>query len=203
MSQQVQELIDKIKSEGIQTAEEKSREIESQAQAQSQKIINDAKSQAEQMIIEAKEEIKKMQESTQMALKQASRDTLLSLRKEIENTLQKIIVSQVNEALSSENLSHILSTVIEKTAEKKGADTDIQIALKDEDLKSLKDGFTAKLQDKLKQSIKLQAAEDISGGFTISYDGGKSSFDFTDESLAKYLGAYLNTQVAELVKDAV
>ena len=66
MSQQVQELIDKIKQDGIQQADQKAKEIEGQAQAKAQQIINEAENKAEQLIASAKEEIKKMEESTQI-----------------------------------------------------------------------------------------------------------------------------------------
>ena len=83
MAEQVQELIDKIKSEGIQAADQKAQEIQSHAQKEAQRIVENAKQEAQCYLRDAKEEIKKMQESTQMALRQASRDTLLALKKEI------------------------------------------------------------------------------------------------------------------------
>jgi len=203
MSQQVQELIDKIKSEGVQAAEDKAREIENQAKDQAQSIIADSKRQAEQIIVEAKQEVKKMQESTRMALKQSSRDMLLSLRKEIEQTLQKIITTQVSDTLTSENLATILEAVIQKFIEDKASDSEIVVNLNPEDLEQLKSGFIAKLQKQLKQPIKFRSSDDIGKGFSISFDAGKSAFDFTDASLAEQLGSYLNTQVADLVKESV
>ena len=72
------------------------------------------------------------------------------------------------------------------------------------DLKKLNGGFVKKLQDKLKdQSIEFRASEDITKGFTISFDSGKSSYDFSDESLAQYLTSFLNDQISALVKDSV
>ena len=59
------------------------------------------------------------------------------------------------------------------------------------------------LKKKVKEPIVFKTSDEISKGFTISFDGGKSSFDFTDESLAQYLGRFLNSQVAQLVKDSL
>jgi len=203
MSQQVQELIDKIKSEGVQAAEDKAKEVEAQAEAKSQEIIAKAQQQAEQILANAKQEVKKMQEATQMALQQASRDTLLSLRKEIEQNLQKIITAEVSSALTSERLAQILENLIQGFFKEKSDNENIFVNLNSEDLKQLNDGFISKLQTQLKTAIKLQASDDIGNGFSISFDAGKSAFDFTDVSLAEHLGVYLNEQVAALVKESV
>jgi V/A-type H+/Na+-transporting ATPase subunit E len=203
MSQQVQELIDKIKSEGIEASEQKAEEIIANANQEARKIIDDAKAKGEYLLRDAKEEVKKMEASTNMALKQSARDTLLSLRKEVESILQKIVSNEVNEALTPENLSSILGEVIDKSLQDKTTATNIQMALNSQDLQKIEKSFSAKLKDQIKQSVTFQSSDDISKGFTISYDEGKSCFDFTDESLAAYLSSYLNERVADLVKESV
>lgn len=203
MAQQVQELIDKIKSEGVQAAEQKAKEIESQAQQQAQKIVADAQREAKRLLEEATQEIQKKQESSQVALKHAARDTLLSLRKEIGNTLTKIITLKVSETLSADELGKVIVSIAQKAVEGGLADSGIEISLNDRDLKKLKEGFLVQLKKEVKKPIQLKAAEEIGRGFTISFDEGKSCFDFTDASLAEYLGAYLNEQVASLFNGSV
>jgi len=202
MTQNVQELINKIKSDGIQAAEQKAREIEDAAKAEANKVLVDARKQKEAMIVQAKEEINRLQESANKALQQSSRDTLLSLKKEIQNTLKKIVEQQVKDTLTSENLAQILSDVI-KNFVNQDENASLQVAVSAKDLEKLQNGFVSKLQKQIKQQIKLQAADDIGKGFTISFDEGKSSFDFTDASLAEYLSSYLNAQVSTIVKDSV
>lgn len=202
MSQQIQELIDKIKSEGIQSAEQKAKEIEQEARQKAEAILAEARQAAEQLVADGKNEIAKMEKSSRTALVQASRDMLLSLRKEIQSTLQKIIAQQVHDSLTSENLSHLLGSLIQKTLENKDAGNDILVALNAQDLEKLKSGLFAKLQHQLKSRIKFQSSEDIGKGFTISFDAGKSSFDFTDVALAEYLARFVNPQVASLIKEA-
>ena len=40
------------------------------------------------------------------------------------------------------------------------------------------------------------------GGFRISYDAGKSWFDFTDKALTEYMGKFVNAQILDILKDA-
>ena len=204
MSQEVQELIEKIKNEGIEQAQIKAREIETQAQREAKRVIDEANRQAKQKLGLAEEEIKKFKESAQTALKQASRDTLLTLRKHIQGMLSLIIREGVQDSLNAEKLAHVIETAIHKFMEKDSANVDVRVALSEKDLETLKHGFLAKLQKTIKsKSIRLQSSQDISGGFTISFDGGKSSFDFSDTSLADYLSSFLNERVTELLKDSI
>jgi len=202
MSQNIQNLIDKIKTEGFQAAEDKGKEIEQQARQRSDKILQEAQQKADHMIQEAKNEIQRMEESTRMALKQSSRDTVLSLKKEIDGMLQKIVKAQVQEALSSENLANIIGDLVKELA-KDNPTQDIQVILNPADLKTLQEDVLAKLQKQMKAEIQFKAAEDIGKGFTISFDEGRSCFDFTDESLTKYLSLYLNAQVLDLMKESL
>ena len=201
MSQQVQELIDKIKTEGFEEAQKKSTDIESKAHSDAQKIIDDAKLKAEKLVIEANEEIKRVKESTEMALKQSARDMILSLRKELEATLQKIIQTEVKASLTAEQLGELLNTLIKQSSGQE--QDDIKVTLNEKDLKNIKDSFLAKLQKQVKQSIHLSSSSDIDKGFMISFDSGKSSFDFTDQSLTNYLGGFLNSEVSSLLNESV
>lgn len=199
MSQQVQELIEKIKTEGLQAAEQKAQEIEQQAQTNARKIIEGAKQEAQQLIAQAKQEAQKIQTSTQTSLKQASRDMLISLRKEVGRILQGIVAAKVSDVLTAQHLASMITEVAKKAVEGDPAGLEVSVSAKD--LKELQDGFIAQLQKEVKKPILLKACDDIGKGFVISFDQGKSNFDFTDAGLADYLGSYLNEQAAALLKE--
>ena len=204
MTQQIQELIEKIKSEGITAAEEKAKELESKAQEKVNQIIQQAQTQADQIINKAQEQAKKIKETTQLTLKQASRDMLLSLREDIKACLNSIVTPKVQETLTTEHLANILSSLIKNfLSSTKNESNDIRVYLNPDDLKMLKEGFVKKLQDQLKQPLKFESATEIRKGFAISFDGGKSTFDFSDQSLVEYLSAFLNTEVESLLKESI
>jgi len=203
MSQQIQELIEKIKNEGIQAAQQKAKEIEEQARKQAATIIEEAQKKKTQLIQEAKNEIQRMQDAAHMALKQASRDTLLNLRQQINSILKTVISNQTAAALTPEQLANIIGTVIKQAVQKSKGGESIEVVLSPHDLEKIKHGFLNKLQQELRRPIQFQASEEIHKGFTISFDGGKSSFDFTDESLADYLSTYVSEELTAILKEAV
>lgn len=203
MAEIIQELINKIKSEGIETADKMSKDIIADAKNQSRAIIEQAKKQAEQIIADAKKESEQLQQSTRMSLKQAARDMILTLRQEVREVLKQVIDQEVRDSLTPDNLMKIIHAVIERSIADKTVETDIHVFLNEQDCQKIKEGFIAKLQKELKQEIYVHSSEDVTKGFTISFDGGKSQFDFTDESLAQYMSACLNPYLAELMKEAV
>lgn len=196
MAEEIKDLIEKIQQEGIKVAEDKAKEIENQARRQAEEIVKKALAEAEKLINEAKEQIAKKQESSKILLQQAGRDLLLGLRKEINALLERLIVSGLRQALAPEELSKILTALIKNYSGKEN----IVILLKREDLEKLEKGFLGALREEAKKGITLRPGEDIQAGFSISYDNGKSYYDFTDEALAEYIGSYLKPGLNEILK---
>jgi V/A-type H+-transporting ATPase subunit E len=203
MAQQVEALINKIKTEGIQAAEQKAKEIDENAQKRADRIIAEANKKAGQIISEAERETEKMKASAQSAIQQAGRDTLLDLRKKIEQILNVIITQDVKTVFSSDHLSEIISTAIKGYLKDSSVQGGIKVFLNESDAGRLKTGFLKRLQDEIKKPIEFESSAETAKGFSISFDSGKSSFDFTDASVAEYLSAYLNEEVASLFKGAV
>ena len=203
MTQQVQELINKIKEEGIQQAESKAAAIKAQAERDAEKIIAQAKQQAQQIVQQAQADSKKLNDSTHVALQQAGRDMLLQLRKQIQATLKAVVAQETKQALSAETLAHILQDVIKTYIQDGSGASAIIVTLNTADAKKLHDGFLAKLKEQIKKPLTLKSSDEIGAGFTISFDNGKSLFDFSDASLVGFLSANLNPQVATLLKEVV
>ena len=131
MSQQVQELIDKIKKEGIEEARQKARQVMDEAEkkaadiikaikgidGEDTQIIKAAKLQAEQFMAAAREENRRFEASGRAALKQAARDMILDLRKQIEAVLQSVIHSEIKLSLDNSQLARLIETAIVKCIE--------------------------------------------------------------------------------------
>jgi vacuolar-type H+-ATPase subunit E/Vma4 len=197
MAEDIKGLIEKIQQEGIKAAEDKAKEIEDQALQKAHKIVEEAQSQAQQLLDRAKDEIAKMEKSSKASLGQAARDLLLSLRAEINAMLKRIITAEVRKSLGPDEMSKIIATLIQRMSSQK--EGEIIISLKKEELQKVKDNVFNKLTDELKKGVTLKHAQRILGGFIISFDSGKSHFDFTDQAIAEYLSLQLKPQLAQLL----
>jgi vacuolar-type H+-ATPase subunit E/Vma4 len=197
MTEEIKDLITKIKNEGIKAAQDKSIQIELQAQALAEKIIRDSKAAAEKIISDAQREAEQYRSSTEALLKQSGRDMLLSLKKEIVAMLGMIIKKNIRTFLTPEEMLKIINLLIKASARKE----DIVVTVKKEDLKKIQGGLLSELSEEMKKRVILKPSDEISSGFTISYDAGKSLFDFSEEALAAYISAYLKPELNEILKD--
>ena len=200
MAEELKELLEKIRREGIDAAEERAREIEAQARRRSEEIIRGAEKRSSDIISEAEARIAKAEESGRQSLKQAARDTLISLHQEIAAMLDKIVAAHINKALGTEELAKILIAII-KDAGSSAKDKTV-ISLKKEDLDKVEKALFAELGAEAKKAVMLKHAAGINGGFTISYDSGRSYYDFTDKALAEYMAAYLRPELAKRLEEA-
>jgi len=197
MTEEIKDLITKIKNEGVKVAQDKSSQIELQAQTLAGKIIQDAKLAAEKIIKDAQRETEQYRSSTEALLKQSGRDMLLSLKKEIVSMLDLIIKKNIRASLAPEEMLKIISLLIKANTQKE----DVVVVLKEGDLKSIQAGLLAELSEEMKSHLVLKPSDEISAGFTISYDAGKSLFDFSGEALAEYISIYLKPELSSILKD--
>jgi len=201
MSEKLNQLLEKINREGVDQAQQKAKAIEEEARRQSVRLIEEASRKANAIIENANAEVQKFKENAETSLKQAARDMLLSLKNEIRKTLEKIIHAKIASTLSSDDMSVILRKAIDQFLERKGRPGDVMVLLKEEDLEKLKSGFIGKLKENLEDGIFFKPYSKINAGFAISFDKGKSFFDFTDEGLREVLRANLNPALSQILAE--
>lgn len=198
MAEEIKELIAKIQREGIQVAEKKAGEIENQARLKAEEIISRAKSEANKILQKAKEQSAELKDSTLVNLQQSGRDFLLSLKKEINALLEKVIIQDMRKSLVAGEMVKLIIAAVNKHSQK--SDDEITLSLSSADVEILKKGFLAELAEETKKKITLRPADDISAGFIISYDKGKSHFDFSDKALCEYIIVYLRPELNKILK---
>lgn len=197
MPEELKDLIEKIKRDGVQAAEEKAAQIESEAKAKAQALLSRAKKDSEKIISDAMSQAGKLKASGQAALKQAGRDMLITLKKEIVTLLDAVAAKSVGTALTGSDLVNILKDLIK--AQTESEKKDMVITVKSEDLDRLEKALLADLSKEMKKGITLKASDDIKGGFLISYDSGKSYYDFTEDALAGYIASSLKPRLASIL----
>lgn len=198
MAEDLKRLIEKIQKEGIEAAQAQASKVEAEAQAQAQAIVLKAKEEANRLLEEAKLEIARQKETTMNLLRQAARDAVISLRQELLQKLSNVIKKETHQALKAKDLGDILFKLIKETCKEPGSN--VEITLSKEDADKLTQAFISGFREELKKGITLKTSDEISGGFLISYDTGKSQFDFTDSALAEYLSQYVQGRLDDILK---
>jgi V/A-type H+-transporting ATPase subunit E len=201
MSEKLNQLLEKINREGVDQAQQKAKAIEDEARRQAVKITEEASRKAESIIGNANTEVQKFKDNAELTLKQAARDMLLSLKNEIRKTLEKIIHVEISSSLTSDDIAVLLKKAIDQFLERNGKPGDVMVLLKEEDIAKLKSGFIGKLKENLEEGIVFKPYSKINAGFAISFDKGKSFFDFTDEGLREVLRANLNPALSQILTE--
>jgi len=198
MAQEINDLIAKIQEEGVAAAEKQAAQIKTEAVSMAQKIIAEAKMQAEKIIAQANVEAKKLDDATNASLKQAGRDLLISLKKEINFMLDRLVKSNMRQVLTMEELTRIIRDLIKSAPLSLGSQIVISLAQQDKD--KIEKEFLKQLAEETKKQIVLNSADEIDGGFIISFDSGKSTFDFSTHALAEYISSSLRPGLSKILK---
>ncbi len=201
MTEDIQDLIDKIHQDGIKAAERKAQVIEDEARQRADAIVSQAKRDAEKILSDAKERIALEDERERALLAQAGRDLLLSLREEIHAMLGQIVASDIRQSLTPETLFRLLIEIFRNYATESGGE--MWVSLNKSDRELLERHYLQRLNQEMGRKILLKQGDDVHGGFTISYDNGKSRYDFTDKALADYIGTYLKPKLNTILQGAV
>ena len=201
MEIQLQELINKIKKEGIESASEEAARIKRDAEAEAAKILSAAQKEAADIVGRGKADVERSEKAGVAAMEQAFRNLVLAFKGEIQTLLDKITVDAVSSSYSADVIKGLLPDLIKNWAVK---NTDsLAVILSENDLKKLDDAFKSKLASALKGGVELKAAKSLSAGFHIAEKDGSAFYDFSAESVANMLSAYLSPKLAETLKNAV
>ena len=201
MEVQLQELIEQIKKDGVETAEAEAKTIVDAAKADAEKLIADAQAQADKILAAAKAETERMTKSSEDAIRQAGRNLLISFRESVSRELETIVGENVAAVYSSDAFAELIISIVENWANKPDAE-DIAVILNTQDLNKLEEILLSALKEKMLNGITLKANDNFDGGFRIAVNNGSAYYDYSTEAVVNMLSNYLNPKVTELLKEA-
>ena len=201
MDVQLQELIDKIKKDGVTAAEKEAAKIIADANKKAEGIIKDAEAKAEQIKKDAKAETNRMQKASDEAIVQAGRNMLLSFKDSLVQELDGLIQAETAKSLSKDTLKKLVPETVKLWAKNADA-SELSVLLSDKDLKALQSSLTTALKSEIKKGLEIKPDKTLTAGFRIGVKNGAAFYDYSAESLAEMFSAYLNPKVAGLMKVA-
>ncbi|MDR0219958.1 MAG: hypothetical protein LBI54_00960 [Lachnospiraceae bacterium] len=201
MDIQLNDLIEKIKSEGIEQARAEGEKVKAEAKAEAQKIVEDAKREAADIAKKAAEEAARSEKAGTMALEQASRNLLLGFKDEVQGLLDRLVAEAVDGAYSLDVVKTALLSIL-KNWGASNADS-LTVLLPEGDLAKLDAAFRAELASLLKGGVELKGVKNLEAGFQIAEKDGTAYYDFSAETVAQMLSSYLSPRLAEVLKGQV
>ena len=195
MENKIQELTDKLLSEGVEKGKLEAEKIIASAKDESAAIIADAKKKADEIIAAAKKESESLNENTKSELKMYSAQALSALKTEVANVLTDNAVSEVVKQSVADK--DFMNKFLLKLAEKWGAQEDIIISA--EDAEGLKAVFAKQAKSLLDKSIKIEGVHGQKALFTIEPADGSYKVNFGEEEFEDYFKSFLRPQLVEML----
>ncbi len=199
----VQELINRLRDEGVKAGREKSDQVLREAQEEASRIVAQAKAEAEKILSKARSEIETERAAANDSLRVAIRDTELKMEAELKAGFAAHVKRLVSVELSDrEFLRQIVLAIAGMAAGDKACEGQPVEVLLPQDLFETDERetrLTEKGQDRmrhlvlgisgdmLREGVDLKPSEDISGGIRIRLVGEDLEIDLSDQAISDLL----------------
>ena len=193
----VQNLVDRIRDQGILAANEKANKIVRDAEAKSAKMLADAKLEIEKLRETARLEIEANHAAALEALKLSARDAMLQLKAKVSSEFEVFVQRLVTSATRDEQfIKTIVLVLAGHVQEELIGDKDIQILISEliltgksnEELGERgKQTILSLSSEMLREGVELIPSSDIQGGANVRLVKDKLEIDLSDKAIASLL----------------
>jgi len=203
----LQELIDTLKKQGVESGEESSRKIVEDARKQADEIVAKAREEAGNIVGEAKAEADKRLEQLNSSMEIAASQFVTSLKRTIEENLLALPMKKALEQDLGDTdfLKGLLEALVKEYVGQAGQ-KDLELILPREQQEKLADfsmqliAKSAEQTDGDKLGLTLQS-ENIDFGFLVGKTDGNVRLDFTADAFQTLFLRFLTPRFRELFKD--
>ena len=193
----VQNLVDRIRDQGVLAANEKANKILRDAELKSSKMLADAKLEIEKLRETARLEIEANHAAALEALKLSARDAMLQLKAKVSSEFEVFVQRLVTSATRDEQfIKAIVLVLAGHVQEELIEDKDIQIMLSESILtgklseelgERAKQTILSLSSEMLRQGVELIPSSDIQGGANVRLVKDKLEIDLSDKAIASLL----------------
>lgn len=198
MEVQLQEIINKIKTDGVNSAEAKAKEIVQEAETRAHEILEKARSEAAAIVSNGKAEAERFEKASISSIEQAGRNTLLSFKVGVTDALAQLVKAETAKAYDASVLKSLIPETVKNCAKNSG-DDDLSVVLSEKDRDSLQSTLIAAFKEQLKSGIEVKTTGDLAQGFRVGMKDGSAYYDFSGEAVAAIFSNYLNPRVAQIL----
>jgi V/A-type H+/Na+-transporting ATPase subunit E len=193
----VQNLVDRIRDQGVLAATEKANKILRDAEAKSAKMLADARREVEQLRENARIEIESNHAAALEALKLSARDTVLQLEAKVASAFEVFVQRLVTSATRDEKfIKSIVLVLADHTQKELIGDKEIQILISESILtgqpnekleERTKQTILGISSEMLREGVELIPSSEIEGGACVRLVKDKLEIDLSDKAISRLL----------------
>jgi V/A-type H+-transporting ATPase subunit E len=193
----VQELISRIRDEGVQAGKQQAEKALQQARAEAAKILADTKAECQALREKTQADIEAYRTAALESLKLAVRDTVLQLKSKVASAFEGFVRRLVTSATHDEELVKAIVLVLAgHAADEFIKDREIQILVNDAILSGKSDPklrerskqtILALTSDMLREGIELVPSGEVQGGARVRLIKDKLEIDLSEKAVTRML----------------
>lgn len=199
MSEDLQNLLEKIQRDGIEQAEKTSADIIEKAKQKAREMVDQARTEAQEILQKAAKDAESFTEKSIKALDQAARNTVIAAKSGIIKAIESVIAEETAKAMDDGTVSQILLKVVDAYCTGK---SQADILVNSRDVEKLKSFILSKLPEKARSGLQIIGSDSVSRGFKVVIKDKHMEHDLTDESIREALSRVLRPHMAEIMKKA-
>ena len=198
MTQDLQQLLEKIQREGVDKARAEADRIVEQANQQAREIVSQARSEATRLLAASRQEAEAFEHRAKETIRQAARDTALAVERAVTDRLTRLLAGEVADALRQPDAVSRLALEAVR-AYLSGQET-VEVAT----TAALADALRARLAAEARDSAGITITTDdaASAGFRVRLDQGRIEHAFTGQAVTDALARQLRPRLAALMNPA-
>jgi V/A-type H+/Na+-transporting ATPase subunit E len=193
----VQQLVDRIRDQGVQAANEQANKILRDAEEKAAAMLADARAEVTKIREQARVEIESNRTAALEALKLSARDAMLQLKSKVSSEFEVFVQRLVTSATRDEEFIKAIVLVLAGHAERELInDKDIEILISesllnerpDETLRERgKQTILTLSSEMLRSGVELIPSSEIEGGAKVRLVKDKLEIDLSDKAVARLL----------------
>lgn len=195
MDVQLKDIIDKIKNDGVKSAQEEAARIIASARDEAAAMIQKAEEDAKRIQNDTEAEVQRIENNGKDALKQAGRDLILMIKEEIKSIFNRLLEREIRDALSVELLADVIVAAVRSISKQ----NEIDVLIPTELLSEIEPILMARLSAEIASGVEIRPYRGLDAGFRIAFKDGSAFYDFSDREIAAMLSCHLNSRLAGLL----
>jgi V/A-type H+/Na+-transporting ATPase subunit E len=201
MENKLQELTEKIYSEGVDKANKEAEAIIANAQAEAGSIVKNAEKEAESIISKAEKGAQEIKNNVHSEVRLSARQAINTIKQQLtELIITRTTGEDIKKALGDkEFLQRIIETAVKNWDPSSTKGIDVAVLLPEKERKELDAYFTKKQKALLDAGLELRFDDSMESGFKIGPKDGSYQVSFTEEDFENFFRNYLRPRTTELL----
>lgn len=199
MEKKLQELTEKIYSEGVEKAKIEAENIVKEAKEKAEKELSNAQNEAKKIIEEANKKSDEIKRNGESEMKLASKQALSEVKQKITDIITSGVISEnVKTAMDDKEFVKSLIESSIKGLSSEGT-TDLEVILPEEKKSELEGYLKSNAGKLLKGELVVNLSNEIVNGFKIGPADGSYKMSFTDDDFANFFKKYLRPKTITIL----